>query len=335
MVRDSRPQSGSGAPLVSVLIPVFNQEAYIADAIRSAQDQTYRHVEILVHDDGSTDRTGAIVEELAAADPRIRFTRTAHNQGVAVARNLLIAAARGTYICWLDADDMMAADKVMTQCAFLDANPPFAAVATALRPIDAAGRPLRKGGHRRPGDASARIFVPAFATVTLLYRREALLRAYPLRPLRDGSDFDLVLRVAEGGEIAEIREALYIRRYHAGQMSRAAASGHIIAVASNIYRTFGLADIIDDATINEAALLRRILSDRPLLFAAMRNGASDPRLTMNEGWFALVLVLLHTVRRIGTLGERLGVITECLRHSPGAFFQVVGFWLRRRLAPPS
>lgn len=323
------------AALVSILIPVFNQESYVEEAIGSAQAQTYPNIEILVHDDGSTDRTVEIVKRLAEGDPRIRLTQTASNQGVAHARNLLIDRSRGAYICWLDGDDLMARDKVRAQCAFLDANPSMVAVATAFRPIDAAGRPLSQGRSLGPGDAKGRVFIPPYATVTILYRREALLRAHPLRPLKHGSDFDLVLRVAQAGEIAEIPDTLYIHRYHEGQMSMRAASGHMIAVASNIYRACGLADIVGDTAIDESALLRRILSDRPLLFSAIALAENGVPTDKHHGRFALVLVLLHTVRRIGTMGERLAVVSGCLRRAPLALIQVLCFWLKRRGRAPA
>lgn len=328
-------QGGTDAPRVSVLIPVFNQEAFVAEAIRSAQDQSFPDIEILVHDDGSTDRTVEIVKALARDDARIRLTASDRNQGVAHARNRLIEEARGAYICWIDADDMMAAGKVAAQCAFLDANPGVDAVATGLRPIDGRGAALEAGGLRRPRGAGQRIFIPPFATVTIMYRREALARAFPLRPFKDGSDFDLVLRVARRGEIAFMADALYIRRYHEGQMSRRAGSGHMIAVASNLYRTFGLEDLVDGTAIDEPVLLRRILRDRPQLFLTLQKTAGAGSLGMTEGRFALVLVLLHSVRRIGTVGERLTVVAGCLRHAPGALCQVVGFWLRRRRAARS
>jgi glycosyltransferase involved in cell wall biosynthesis len=318
------------APLVSILIPVCNLEPYVEQAIGSAQAQTYPNIEILVHDDGSTDRTVEIVQRLAEGDPRIRLSRSPSNQGVAHARNQLIEQASGAYVCWLDADDMMAEDKVMAQCAFLDANPAIDAVATAFRSIDAAGRPVTPDYLLKRGDPKGRVFIPPYATVTILYRREALLRGYPLRPLKNGSDFDLVLRVAQAGAIAEMPEILYIRRHHEGQMSLRAASGHMIAVASNIYRACGLADIVDAMAIDEPALLRRILSDRSRLFAALSLDGGASRDAMTEGRFALVLVLLHAVRRIGTAGERFGVAAACFCRAPGASFKVVRFWLRRR-----
>ncbi len=335
MAQDDGTRDAADALLVSILMSVFNRASFVREALQSAQGQTYPNIEILVHDDGSTDGTTEIVQELAALDPRIRFTRAACNQGVASARNRLIERARGEFICWLDSDDIMLADKVRVQLAFLDAHPSIAAVAASTRRINAVGRSLPGGNNQRVESGRRELFIPFFATVTVMYRRRALMRAFPLRPLRDGSDCDLVLRVAEYGEIAETSDCLYVQRFHDGQMSRSAGSGYMIAVASNIYRAFGLDDIIAAPAIDEPAILRRILRDQHVLFTAVCKKKNTTWDAVNEGRFALVLVFLHTVRRIGTLGDRSATVAGCLRHAPRAFFQVVSYWLKRRLKTPS
>src|SRR4051794_28277766 len=91
--------------LVSTIIPVFNGEALIGEAIESALRQTYPNIEVIVVDDGSTDRTLEVIQALAASDSRIRVIQQA-NGGVARARNRAIAAARGEFIAPLDADDL-------------------------------------------------------------------------------------------------------------------------------------------------------------------------------------------------------------------------------------
>src|SRR3954451_6167197 len=88
--------------LVSIIIPAFNAERFLPRAIRSAQAQTYQQLETLVIDDGSNDRTFEIATATAAGDDRVRIIRQA-NQGVAVARNAGIRAARGDLIAPLDA----------------------------------------------------------------------------------------------------------------------------------------------------------------------------------------------------------------------------------------
>ena len=101
----SGPVGGDDTMLVSIVMPAFNAEAYIGAAISSAQAQSEGRIEILVVDDGSTDKTGEIVRAAAAADERIRYIRMEINGGPAAARNRALALARGDWIALLDADD--------------------------------------------------------------------------------------------------------------------------------------------------------------------------------------------------------------------------------------
>lgn len=114
--------------LVSIIIPAFNAERTIAATIRSARMQTHGAVEIIVIDDGSSDRTPAIVAGLAAQDARIRLVSQA-NAGVAAARNRGIAEAKGIYIAPLDADDVWHPEKIERQVAALDGQPGDVALA--------------------------------------------------------------------------------------------------------------------------------------------------------------------------------------------------------------
>lgn len=90
---------------VSVIMPAYNLEDYIQESIASVLQQTYRDFELIVVDDGSTDRTADIVRACAANDARIRLV-TEENGGVSVARNTGIAQARGAYVTFLDGDDL-------------------------------------------------------------------------------------------------------------------------------------------------------------------------------------------------------------------------------------
>jgi glycosyltransferase involved in cell wall biosynthesis len=99
-------------PLVSILIPAYNAEAWVADTIKSALGQTWRRKEIIVVDDGSTDRTQAIARRFASKDVIIV---SQENQGQAVARNRALSLSQGDYIQWLDADDLLSANKITRQ----------------------------------------------------------------------------------------------------------------------------------------------------------------------------------------------------------------------------
>ncbi len=103
-------------PLVSILIPAFNAETFIAQTLRSATAQTWPRKEIIVVDDGSTDGTLAVARHFASKQVSVV---TQKNQGAAAARNAAFALSQGDYIQWLDADDVLAPEKIATQLAAL------------------------------------------------------------------------------------------------------------------------------------------------------------------------------------------------------------------------
>lgn len=100
------------APLVSILIPAYNAEEWIADTIRSALAQTWPRKEIVIVDDGSTDGTLAVARRFASSQVSVV---TQENQGAAAARNKALSLCQGDHIQWLDADDLLSPDKVTRQ----------------------------------------------------------------------------------------------------------------------------------------------------------------------------------------------------------------------------
>jgi glycosyltransferase involved in cell wall biosynthesis len=99
-------------PLVSILIPAYNAEAWIAETIQSAIGQTWRRKEIIVVDDGSSDRTAAVARQFASKSVKVV---TKENQGAAATRNHAFQLSQGDYIQWLDADDLLAPGKIERQ----------------------------------------------------------------------------------------------------------------------------------------------------------------------------------------------------------------------------
>lgn len=97
---------------VSVIVPAYNMERYVERAVASVLRQSLAELEVLVVDDASQDRTAAIVQRLALADPRVRLIRLAVNGGLSVARNAALAEARGAWIAILDADDWYAPERL-------------------------------------------------------------------------------------------------------------------------------------------------------------------------------------------------------------------------------
>src|SRR5260221_12457699 len=112
-------KSTKTTPLVSILIPAFNAQEWIADTLRSAIAQTWVRKEIIVLDDGSNDRTPVIARQFESDNVSVV---TQKNQGAAAARNKAFSLCRGEYIQWLDADDLLAPDKIARQMAVLGQN---------------------------------------------------------------------------------------------------------------------------------------------------------------------------------------------------------------------
>lgn len=104
---------------VSVIIPVYNVEKYIGETIESVINQTYRNIEIITVNDGSTDGSLSILQEYAGKDSRIHIVDQ-KNKGLSGARNSGLAAATGEYLCIFDADDIMLPEKIATQVAYLE-----------------------------------------------------------------------------------------------------------------------------------------------------------------------------------------------------------------------
>jgi glycosyltransferase involved in cell wall biosynthesis len=109
-------------PLVSVIMPAYNVEPYVGEAIRSVLEQTCRDLEVVVVDDGSTDGTAAVIEAAGAADPRVRLVRQP-NRGLAGARNTAMRMAHGDMFALLDSDDVWEREFLEAQLAILAARP--------------------------------------------------------------------------------------------------------------------------------------------------------------------------------------------------------------------
>jgi glycosyltransferase involved in cell wall biosynthesis len=109
-------------PAVTVIMPAYNVEAYVGEALRSVLAQTFTDFEVVVVDDGSTDGTASVVAACAAADPRVRLVRQA-NRGLAGARNTALRMARGELLALLDSDDLWEPDFLAEQVGILRERP--------------------------------------------------------------------------------------------------------------------------------------------------------------------------------------------------------------------
>lgn len=185
-------------PLVSIITPVYNGESYLRDTWQCLLSQTYRHWEWVVTDDASTDDTAAILRELAAADPRVRFERLEKNIGQAgTVRNRSMAGARGEYFAFLDADDRWEPRKLALQVRYLKTHPEVDVVCTHVSFFGDEERAalwsqmdLRANTRRV---TPRQIVTQAMATSSILFRRKCYEQV-------GGMDEDLRLVIGEDTE---------------------------------------------------------------------------------------------------------------------------------------
>ncbi len=230
--------------LVSVIIPAYNAEAFIAKTLESVITQTYRNLEILVIDDGSQDRTARIVEEYIEKDSRIQLFSQA-NAGVAAARNLGITKSKGEFIAPIDADDIWYPQNLDKQVeCFVNNSPEIGLVYSWSVDIDEEDKPTGKfKAARIAGDVYTTLIAHNFignASATMM-RRSCLDRVSKYDShLRDQNaqgceDWDLYLRIAESYEFRVVPEFLIGYRKVRNSMSRdyrTMAKSHALVIAS-------------------------------------------------------------------------------------------------------
>jgi len=200
-------------------MPVYNAGHYLDAAIRSIRSQTMHELEFIVVDDGSTDGSALVMEQHAAADPRISVHRLPHG-GIARALNHGLAAARANFVACMNADDLAAPERLARQAEYLEAHPEMAVLGAAAELIDADGRVLACMAPETDSAGIRAHLLEANLLIhpTVMMRREVVLAAGGYRPIFTAAeDYDLWLRLSDRHELGNMAEVLLSYRSHAGQ----------------------------------------------------------------------------------------------------------------------
>ncbi len=213
-------------PKVSVIIPVYNGEKFLSEAIESVVAQTYLDWEIITVNDGSTDRSLEILRKYEKQLPSKIYVINQENKGPSLTRNMAIAEAKGEYIAFLDCDDSWLPEKLEKQVEFLDLNKEFGLIYSDCYVID-------YNGNIKGNTYSSRIkpfrgnvfnellytnFIP---TSTVMVRSEVFDDVGLFNPmLRISQDYDLWIRIAETCPIDFIDQPLAKYRLHCEGISR-------------------------------------------------------------------------------------------------------------------
>lgn len=218
-------------PLVSVVIATYNMGQYLADAARSVLDQTWKNLELIIIDDGSTDDTPTAIQPVLV-DSRVRYIRQ-QNAGQPKAKNAGINACKGDFIAFCDGDDLWVPRKLELQMACMNADPKIGVVYSRVDYMDQHGTFTR---HDLPQGHSGKItdqlivynFIP-FGTA--LVRKSVLDQCGIFdENLPMGIDWDLWLRVSTRWEFKFLPEVTYRYREWPGQMSKNFRGRYINAI---------------------------------------------------------------------------------------------------------
>ena len=208
----------STRPAISVVLPVFNAGRYLRAALDSLAAQTCRDFEVIAIDDGSTDRSGAVLDAYARRDGRFRIFHQA-NAGIVDALNAGLARARGEFIARMDADDEATPGRFAAQLARLRAEPGLVALGSAVTLIDAGGNPVKSLGRPLAHAAIERALLAgdggAMIHPAVMFRARAVREAGGYRSqAAHVEDLDLFLRLARLGGLANLPEAGLRYRVH-------------------------------------------------------------------------------------------------------------------------
>lgn len=208
----------AGVPTVSVVTPVWNAAATVAETVASVRAQSFADWEMLLVDDGSTDGSGALLARLAATDPRMRVLSHEANLGAAAARNHAIREARGRFIAFLDADDLWRPEKLALQLGFMRAHGHPLSF-TAYRRIAADGRPL--GTVRPPASVTREGLLRGnvIGCLTAIYDT-AFFGKVEMPPIARRQDYGLWLELLRRTATAHaLPQVLADYRVHPGSLS--------------------------------------------------------------------------------------------------------------------
>lgn len=207
-------------PLVSVLMPVFNGEKYIALAIESILGQTLSDFELIIFNDGSTDSTPKVIARIS--DHRIVLIESKCHVGLAEARNALVSKARGSYIAFMDADDIAMPQRLKVQVAFLGSQQVDICGSAYFSLYEASGK--IKASKQRYSDADIRALLTVFSP---LCNPSVMGKAdiFKYSPYRFGidyaEDYSLWVKLALAGcRFANLKEILITYRVHSKQVSQ-------------------------------------------------------------------------------------------------------------------
>ncbi|MCS6982080.1 MAG: glycosyltransferase [Flavobacteriales bacterium] len=240
---------------MSVILPVYNAEAHLAEALQSLINQTYRNLEILVLDDGSTDQSGKVVASFQ--DNRIRYIRRTENLGLIATLNEGLELARGTFIARLDADDIADPSRIEKQVKAMLQHPQVGIVGSWVQNFGSIQSIVRYP----VSDPEIRwqlMYRCSICHSSAMFRASVIKSAPPLRfdsDYQHAEDYELWTRIIQRSKAMNLKEPLTLVRHHEQSVSKKYNEIQLHNTLRIIQRTFSQFGI--KATFEEIGLFRK------------------------------------------------------------------------------
>lgn len=235
-------------PLISVVMCVYNNEEFISDAIESVLAQTLSNIELIIVNDGSTDRTEKIIKSFQ--DNRIRYFRQA-NKGASAARNFALNASKGKYIAIIDSDDICFKNRLEIQYEFLKSNPDYILVGSNALYVDSEGNEICITKLNEDWNTIEKMkYENPFIHSSVLFVREAAFKAglYPIE-IKIGEDLLFFSRLKKYGKMANLSDILV--KYRINPSGASLRDGRIKAVLKKIIDEYSEKGTISKIYIEE------------------------------------------------------------------------------------
>ena len=287
LIKDTSPDLAP--PRLSVCLPTYDGEAYLAEAIRSVLQQSYSAFEVVAVDDGSSDRTLDILQEFA--DPRVRIYQNPYQRGIPGNWNVAVELARGEYVCVFHQDDVMLADNLTRKMALFESDPSLSLVHSLAEPIIEPDAPSRLSEWMEKADTD---FVEEGAVYfrklllrgncvcapTVIVRREQLAAVEGFNEaLGYACDYEMWMKLCLEGRVGFISDALVGYRWHADnashhyQYERGIKEGGLAMRAAVSYYTTRVGDTPHAQLLAEAA--EAVLAQREWAAELARGQGAD------------------------------------------------------------
>jgi glycosyltransferase involved in cell wall biosynthesis len=319
-------------PLVSVLMPTYNAERYLSQAIRSILSQTFTDFEFIVVDDGSADQTPTILKIFQSQDTRFEIHYFEKNSGIAAALNKGLSIAQGKYIARMDADDISLPERFSKQVAFMESHPAVGVLGTGATVIDAADRP-----HQSLVFPLSHLllqwsmcFYSPMIHPSVMIRRELLLSAGGYLPTAaHAEDYELWGRLSAATQFANLPDRLLLLRKSGSNVSIRYSAAFLaagISVSKGMFRSLIGLDV--PVTPFELTLQPRRISPTDLrrvsdaMITLLNHFLNLPGITAQEQHYLQHETALRFIRLIPSSasgGSALDLLALAFKCDPLAF----------------